>query len=124
MHSAGFPNLFIISQTQGGFTVNYPHMLNELAKHVAYILGQSTEQDATRIEVTDEAEAEWVATIIDKARDAQAFLQSCTPGYYNNEGRPGDRSNQNTSYGAGNLAFFKVLEQWRESGECEGLSIT
>jgi cyclohexanone monooxygenase len=31
MQSRDFPNCFIMSQTQGGFTVNYPHMLDELA---------------------------------------------------------------------------------------------
>ena len=29
------------------------------------------------------------------------FLGDCTPGYYNNEGKPGERSGQNTSYGKG-----------------------
>jgi hypothetical protein len=28
------------------------------------------------------------------------FLESCTPGYYNNEGRPAERSVRNGSYGA------------------------
>ena len=35
-----------------------------------------------------EAEAEWVATIKEKALNNQRFLTECTPGYYNNEGKP------------------------------------
>ncbi len=40
IHSHGFPNCFIMSQTQGGFTVNYPHMLDELAIHIAAIVSR------------------------------------------------------------------------------------
>ena len=31
--------------------------------------------------------------------NGQAFLESCTPGYYNNEGKPGERSVQQRLYG-------------------------
>ena len=41
MHSRGFPNCFIISITQSGFTANFPHMLNEQSKHIAYILAEA-----------------------------------------------------------------------------------
>ena len=52
------------------------------------------------------------------------FLESCTPGYYNNEGKPGDRSVRNGFYGAGSIAFFKVLEDWRREGSLAGLELT
>ena len=52
------------------------------------------------------------------------FLESCTPGYYNNEGKPGDRGVRNASYGAGSIAFIKVLEEWRDHGELAGLELT
>ncbi|MDO9176457.1 MAG: NAD(P)/FAD-dependent oxidoreductase, partial [Actinomycetota bacterium] len=32
-HSRGFPNCFIVSIVQSGFSVNFPHMLDEQAKH-------------------------------------------------------------------------------------------
>ena len=38
MHVRGFPNLFIFSIVQSGFSVNFPHMLDEQARHLAYIL--------------------------------------------------------------------------------------
>ena len=124
MHSHGFPNCFIMSQMQGGFTVNYPHMLDELARHVAYVLAEADERGAEVVEATKEGEAAWVQTIIDTARNRQAFLESCTPGYYNNEGKPGDTALQNTSYGKGSVAFFQVLEEWRQAGTNEGLAFT
>lgn len=124
MHSHGFPNCFIMSQMQGGFTVNYPHMLDELASHVAHILGHASTVEALVIEATTEGEADWVQHIIDSARDRQAFLESCTPGYYNNEGKAADLAAQNTSYGKGSVEFFKVLQRWRDEETFEGLSFT
>ena len=63
-------------------------------------------------------------TIIVAARSRQEFLESCTPGYYNNEGRPGERSLHERPYGAGPVAFVKVLEDWRADGTLAGLELT
>ena len=43
MQTRGFPNLFIMGPQQGAFTVNYPHLLDEQAKHITYILKHATE---------------------------------------------------------------------------------
>jgi cyclohexanone monooxygenase len=123
MHCRGFPNCFIISNAQAGFSVNFPHMLNEQAKHLAYIVKYALDHEVRALEVSEEAEAEWVATIIGLARNAQSFQESCTPGYYNNEGRPGELSGQNGFYGGGPIAFVKVLEDWRAAGGLEGLEL-
>ena len=122
-HSVGFPNCFIVSNIQSGFTVNFPHMLNEQSKHIAYVLRQAQDIGATLVEATDAAEDSWVRTIVDLSQNNVKFLEACTPGYYNNEGKPAARSLQNGSYGAGPVAFVKVLEQWRATGEMPGLHI-
>jgi cyclohexanone monooxygenase len=123
MHSRGFPNCFIFSPTQAGFTVNFPHLLDEQARHLAYILREAVDRSATTIEASAEAEAAWVQTIIDMAQYNVRFLEACTPGYYNNEGRPAERSVRNSSYGAGAIAFFKVLAEWRSRGDLAGLEL-
>ena len=123
MHTRGFPNCFIISNTQSGFTVNFPHMLDEQAKHVAYIVKHALDNDIKTIEATQAAEDEWVQTIIGLSQFNQSFLESCTPGYYNNEGKPTDRSRQNGNYGAGANAFIKVIEDWRAEGQLSGLEL-
>jgi len=76
------------------------------------------------IETSQEAEDEWVATILSLAMNNQKFLESCTPGYYNNEGKPGERSLRNGFYGGGSIAFTKVLEDWRARGDLAGLELT
>ena len=124
MHSRGFPNCFIFSITQSGFTVNFPHMLDEQSKHLAYILGHALEHGVRVIEASEEAEEAWVDTIVALAQVNLDFLESCTPGYYNNEGKPGERSARNGFYGAGPVAFFKVLEDWRAQGDLAGLELT
>jgi len=123
LHSRGFPNCFIFSNIQSGFTVNFPHMLNEQSKHVAYILANALTNGVRRIEASQEAEDAWVQTIIDLAQNAQKFLEECTPGYYNNEGKPGERAARNGSYGAGPVAFVQLLEAWRAAGTFDGLEM-
>ncbi len=124
MHSRNFPNCFIFSLTQSGFTVNFPHMLNEQSKHLAYILAEAHQRGVTVIEADADAEAAWVETIVNLSQMNQQFLESCTPGYYNNEGKPAQSSVKNGSYGAGSVAFINVLEQWRAAGAMEGLELT
>ncbi len=62
-------------------------------------------------------------TIISLARPGREFLEACTPGYYNNEGKPGERSGQNGPYGGGPVAFVKLLEDWRAGGGLAGLEL-
>ena len=123
MQTAGFPNCFIISQAQSGFTVSFPHAMNEQAKHIAYIISQVRQSNANVVEVTAQAEQEWVQEIIKMSRLSESFQAECTPGYYNNEGKPNPKSVQNGSYGAGPVKFFKVIEDWREDGTLEGLEL-
>jgi cation diffusion facilitator CzcD-associated flavoprotein CzcO len=124
MHSHGFPNSFLMGTIQTAFTANYPHSLNEQAKHISYIVSQALEGNHQVIEATEEAEEQWVNTIVQMARTNEKFLADCTPGYYNNEGKPSERSSQNSSFGGGPVVFFKLLEDWREDGTMQGLEIS
>ena len=119
--SRGFPNCFIISTAQSGFSVNFPHMLNEQSIHVAHIVKHMSENDITRLEASEVAENDWVNLIKANSTMNLKFLEACTPGYYNNEGRPAERAAQNGSYGKGPVAFARLLEGWREAGDFAGL---
>jgi cyclohexanone monooxygenase len=123
MFTRGFPNCFIMGPQQTGFTVNYPHMLNEQSQHIRYIVKHAVDHDVRTVEVSEEAEKEWVDTIIRMAVLAQEFLENCTPGYYNNEGKPGERSGQNGFYGGGSVEFFRILHEWRAAGGLKGLDL-
>lgn len=124
MHSRDFPNNFIFAISQSGFTVSYPHMLNEQSKHAAYIIAECQRRGVTVVEASEEAEAAWVQTIIDSAISRQEFAEECTPGYYNNEGKPSALAARNGAYGKGPIAFVKLIEAWRADGGLEGLELT
>ena len=124
MHTVGFPNCFIFANTQSGFTVNFPHALAEQAQHLAYILSAAAERGAEVIETSVEAEEAWVATIVELAQNNLQFLEACTPGYYNNEGRPSERASRNGFYGGGAIAFFNLLARWRDEGSLAGLELS
>ena len=119
--SRGFPNCFIISTAQSGFSVNFPHMLNEQSIHVAHIVKHMSENGITRVEASETAENDWVELIRANSTMNLKFLEACTPGYYNNEGRPAERAAQNGSYGKGPVAFARLLEGWRDAGDFAGL---
>ena len=125
MHVHGFPNCFLMSNSQAGFTASYPHMLSEQARHATWIIRRALDENLTRIEATEDAVREWVARCVEKAGAGMAFLANCTPGYYNNEGKLSERSVQNGFYGGGTGSpeFISILEAWREEGRMKGLEV-
>ncbi|MGK2873430.1 MAG: flavin-containing monooxygenase [Alphaproteobacteria bacterium] len=124
MHSRGFPNCFVMGTMQSGFTANFPHALDENAKHLSHIIKKVTDSNHTVVEASQEAEDEWVQVIIRKAKLGLRFYAECTPGYYNNEGKPGERSGQNGQYGGSSEDFFKILQSWRDEGQMRGLEVS
>jgi cyclohexanone monooxygenase len=121
--SRGFPNCFIMSNSHSGFTANYPHMLDEQSRHIAHVLGECRARQARTVEPTADAEEAWVRTVVDCAIMRQSFQEMCTPGYYNNEGKPSTLAARNGPYGLGPIAFVKVLEEWRAEGKLAGLEL-
>jgi cyclohexanone monooxygenase len=126
MHVHGFPNCFLISNSQAGFTASFPHMMAEQAKHLAYIIRQAIDEGLETVEAGEDAVRGWVARCIEKAGSGLAFLENCTPGYYNNEGKLSERNVQNGFYGGGTGSpeFISILESWRAEGTMQGLERT
>ena len=123
MHVHGFPNMFVLGHTQGGFTVNYPHLLEESSGHLCHILRYAIDHDLSTVEATAEGEDEWLVTLVDSARDIRSFQEQCTPGYYNNEGQPAAGGFLGSSYGNGPMPFFQLLADWRDAGTFTGLDL-
>jgi cyclohexanone monooxygenase len=122
--SRGFPNCFIMSNSQSGFTINFPHMLNEQSRHIAHVLRACETRQARTVEPSADAEEAWVKTVIDCAILRQAYQEMCTPGYYNNEGKPSALAARNGPYGLGPIAFVRMLEAWRADGTMAGLELS
>ena len=121
-YSSGFPNCFHMGITQNGLTANFPHMLEEQARHIADVIKRAKQMEVRSLEPTPEAEAEWVRTIREKSGISLQFHQECTPGYYNNEGKPGQgKGFLGEQYGGGPLEFHDIIRKWRSDGEMLGL---
>lgn len=69
-----------------------------------------------------EAEDAWIALLEANPRSFGGN-PDCTPGYYNNEGKPmGRRERLNSSgYPDGPVVFFAYIDQWRNDGDFKGL---
>jgi cation diffusion facilitator CzcD-associated flavoprotein CzcO len=113
-YSDGFPNLFHLGPLQNASSVNFVHILEEQATHIAAVVGQARARGARYIEPSAAAVDAWAATIQAKAADLHRFLAECTPGYYNNEGMP-PRAHGGP-YGDGPVAFHEMLRNWRAEG--------
>ena len=125
MQSNGFPNCFLMSAQQGGFSANYPHLLNEVAVHLVHIVSHMKANDLTKVEASETAEAAWVQGIISGEGPAmQIGGEGCTPGYYNNEGTPNPKLRYGAFYSGGSIAFWDLLEKWREAGDFDGLEFS
>ena len=124
-YSSGFPNCFHMGITQNGLTANFPHMLEEQSRHITELIQHAKAQEARSLEPTPEAEAEWVATIRRKAIHNQRFLRECTPGYYNNEGKPTENTGLfGEQYGGGPVEFHEIIREWRSDGQMKGLKLS
>ncbi|MEU0838771.1 NAD(P)/FAD-dependent oxidoreductase [Streptomyces sp. NPDC005962] len=108
----GFPNLFQLGPLQNASSVNFVHVLDEQAHHVAQMVAEARKRGARYVEPTAEAQDAWLAALAENAPDLRAFQAECTPGYYNNEGRPQKRN----AYADGPVAFHELLRQWRANG--------
>jgi cation diffusion facilitator CzcD-associated flavoprotein CzcO len=125
MHVHAFPNLFITGFAQGANLIsNVTQNLTEAADTVAAIVAEARRRGSSRVEATAEAQAAWVALIEGNERGLLGDAE-CTPGYYNNEGGViGRRERLNGSgYPLGPVAFWEFMDQWRSSGDFEGLSL-
>jgi hypothetical protein len=123
MHAHGFPNLFILGMTQAGNLIsNITSNLNEAGLSVGAVVAHALKVGAEQVDVTAEAENAWVHML---ENSSQSFLGNpeCTPGYYNNEGRPiGRREKLNAAgYPGGPVAYFEYIDAWRRSGAFAGL---
>jgi cyclohexanone monooxygenase len=125
LFSVGFPNLFFLGLTQGGTTTNVPHMLQEQADHVAYVVRRALDEGWATVEPSLDAEEGWQREIerVNEAR--RPFQMACTPGYFNAEGRVDDRRSSITSgtYRP-STEFFRRWRKNRERDELPGLVVT
>ncbi|MEM7467909.1 MAG: NAD(P)/FAD-dependent oxidoreductase [Pseudomonadota bacterium] len=123
-YAAGFPNCFHMGLTQTGLSPNLTYMLDNQARHIAFIIDEINKRDAKAFEPSAEAEADWVATVL-APNMMTDYLAQCTPGYYNNEGKASNGGGfLQGHYPDGAVRFYAMLQEWRDDGDLKGLNLT
>jgi cyclohexanone monooxygenase len=121
MHSRGFPNCFIMGPQQAGFTVNFPHMLNERAStspHLKHAVDRGADDRGV-----GSAEA---------GGSRRSFASRSLPSSSSRTARRGTTttkaSRRNAAARMGSTAAVRWVlphsAQWRSTGGLPGLSST
>ena len=104
IHTAGFPNLFIMGGYQASFQFNLTEMLQTQGDHIAACIDYVLANDYHTLDVCDEAEEWWVQKVIEH-RGKTSRSEECTPGYYNFEGN--EQRRQDGNYNGGFRQYFE-----------------
>ncbi|MGV0048153.1 flavin-containing monooxygenase [Mycobacterium colombiense] len=118
-----FPNCFIESIAQAGLTVNFPYLLDVQAGHVAWIIATALADSITEIEAAPDAEAGWVDTVVARSVASAERAKTCTPGYYNREGKADAKTRQGSFFFGAPTEYADILQRWRADGDLNGMVI-
>ena len=119
----GFPNCFILSIAQSGFTVNFPYLLDVQARHSAEVIAWALSNDVTQLEATVDGESSWVDTVLARTGASAERAKSCTPGYYNREGQANAKTRQGSFFYGTPTEYADILEASRANGTPDGYEI-
>jgi cyclohexanone monooxygenase len=123
-----FPNCFIMGGNQHApAALNAVHLLDEQAIHVSYVIGEMRRRKLTTIE-PDPAAIDDYTNAIKTAPENTAqveYYASCTPGYYNGEGKATKTEDLflGAKYPKGAMAFYQMLTDWRASGQLPDMKV-
>ncbi len=104
IHTAGFPNLFIMGGYQASFQFNLTDMLQTQGDHIAACIDHVRQHGFRTMDPTEDSESWWVDEVI-RHRGKTNRNQECTPGYYNFEGEENRR--QDGNYNGGFRRYFE-----------------
>ena len=118
IHVHGFPNAFIVQIGQGANLVsNVPHNFTEAAATIAAIVRHALDGGHDEVEVTKEAQDEWMELLYSAPRLGIIGSAECTPGYYNNEGKTDEQApDWFLGYPARRRRLLRVPRHWRDQG--------
>ncbi len=114
IHSAGYPNLFVMGGYQSSFQFNLTDMLQSQGDHISACIDYTRRHGYQTIDPTPEAEEWWVQECIAN-RGKTSRNHDCTPGYYNFEGEFNRR--QDGNYNGGFNRYCTHMENVRAKME-------
>ena len=119
----GFPNQFYIGYIQGGLNASVTEQFGQQGYHIAHIISEVLKRGATVVEPSKEAQDAYVRHFQEMELDMSGFVGQCPPSYFNNEGETRPKWALFRIYGPGWDAFQKLLQDWRDKGDLQGLVV-
>ena len=114
VHTHGYPNLFIMGGYQASYQFNLTEMLQTQGDHIAECVSYARENGYHTMDVTSEAEENWVQEVI-KHRGKTGWNEECTPSYYNFEGE--SRRRQDGNYNGTFRTYVRHLKSAEQNME-------
>ncbi|MEV0232693.1 NAD(P)/FAD-dependent oxidoreductase [Nonomuraea sp. NPDC050786] len=126
IHVHGFPNAFLVQPATGAMRFsNLSHILMESAQTVAAVIAHAVSEGIGIVEVTRQAEDDWMWNVGVDEGWASFLTSDCTPGYVNNEGGGLGAFSLFQDYLSPDvMTFFRILQEWREAREFAGLEFS
>ena len=119
----GFPNQFYIGYIQGGLNASVTEQFGQQGHHIAHIIRDVLKRGATVVEPSKAAQDDYVRHFQEMELDMSGFTGACPPSYFNNEGEAKAKWALFRIYGPGWDAFQKLLQDWRDKGDLQGLVV-
>jgi cyclohexanone monooxygenase len=123
LFSNGFPNVFFFGLTQTGATTSVTHMLQEQVEHITWVVQHAEKLGITSLDANPDVEEDWIEAVRAKNAARRHLQVACTPGYFNNEGKPED---ERSAISAGLFYpaqdFFDMLQEWRDAADFPGFT--
>jgi cyclohexanone monooxygenase len=120
--SRGFPNQFFTGYIQGGLYATTVEQFNRQGHHIAWIISEALKRGITAVEPTQAAQDQWVQIMAPSTEFSKHMQSECPPSYLNNEAGK-FRYYLGEFYLAGFTAFEKLLQDWRDKGDFEGMEL-
>ncbi len=114
--SRNFPNAFLYSSAQAGFSTSIVHTYYDHAIHVAEVVRALKDRGATTIEPTPQAEEEWWNWVVTGLEYGYDQFKECTPSWLNGEGVRDPAKLKMAIYFGSLLTYSEKLREWREQG--------
>jgi cyclohexanone monooxygenase len=124
MQTHGFPNYFFQHLIQAAGSSNYVHTADEQGKHISYTIAECLKRGIETVQPTKAAEESWIEEVVTLGGPRRAFIETCTPGYYNFEGNAGRVSALNEFWCGNPLEYNQRLQEWRAAGALADLETT
>jgi len=116
MQARGLPNFFLMSLLQSGVSINYMHIADAQTRYIAAVIAHCLDNGIMAVEPSEAAENAWVDRVVELSKARKAFLEACTPGYFNHEGAARPEFELNIPFGGGPHEYLDIVARAREGG--------